>query len=162
LYLHDTFISPSPLYLHPSILICSFIRQIPENGTAWNSHYVFAYQIRIEYLPNTNNDDEKLNPTVQLMGRTWRIQGDDGRSEPICVDAPTTGAVGHCPVLNPGDVFTYMSGCEIPTPKGSMNGMFHMAVVPSSSTSTLVGENRNSKPLSQFLLIVPSFPLQMT
>jgi len=40
-----------------------------------------------------------------------------------------TGAVGHHPVLGPGEVFEYMSGADISTPTGAMEGIFHMAQV---------------------------------
>eukprot|EP00985_Skeletonema_marinoi_P010659 scaffold4994_cov125-Skeletonema_marinoi.AAC.4 len=45
------------------------------------------------------------------------------------VDEPRTGAVGHLPVLGPGEVFEYMSGAELSTPTGQMTGCFHMASV---------------------------------
>lgn len=102
---------------------------------------------------------------VQLLGRTWRISEchhrprkqrllDDGallnegsqdeqeeRREVQVVNEPRTGAVGHLPVLGPGDVFEYMSGAEITTPKGKMEGCFHMALVDmETSDSAHVGD----------------------
>ncbi|KAL9185974.1 hypothetical protein ACHAXT_005212 [Thalassiosira profunda] len=56
------------------------------------------------------------------------------------VDEPRTGAVGHLPVLGPGEVFEYMSGAEIATKTGAMGGAFHLASVDMQSThSALVG-----------------------
>lgn len=44
------------------------------------------------------------------------------------------------PVLLPGNVFEYMSGCELFTQHGTMGGCFHMAVVPSNTKSAMVGD----------------------
>jgi uncharacterized protein affecting Mg2+/Co2+ transport len=100
--------------------------------------YRFAYRIRVENLPLSNT------PTVQLFGRTWHIQDltPDGIAvgEPIHVHMPTNGAVGHFPVLEPGQVFEYVSGCELATPHGSMHGSFHMALVPPKTKSKVVGD----------------------
>ena len=37
--------------------------------------------------------------------------------------------VGHLPVLGPGEVFEYMSGADIATSSGAMEGCFHLATV---------------------------------
>ena len=132
--------------------------------------YRFAYRMRVENLANNAN-------TVQLLGRTWRIQDTDSQGEPIGepqhVHAPTTGVgalsswgsvrlharyryraysfltlssltfidvVGHLPVLHAGDVFEYMSGCELFAEKGTMSGSFHMAEVPDKIRSAIVGD----------------------
>ncbi|KAL7457066.1 hypothetical protein ACHAWC_008564 [Mediolabrus comicus] len=52
------------------------------------------------------------------------------------VNEPRTGAVGHLPVLGPGEVFEYMSGAELATPKGKMEGVFHMASVDMQTTDS--------------------------
>ncbi len=52
------------------------------------------------------------------------------------VNEPRTGAVGHLPVLGPGEVFEYMSGAELSTPTGQMEGCFHMASVDMQSTDS--------------------------
>jgi len=58
------------------------------------------------------------------------------------VNEPRTGAVGHLPVLGPGEVFEYMSGADIATPSGTMEGCFHMASVDMQSTdSAHVGDH---------------------
>lgn len=117
----------------------------------------FAYRIRVENLP----DNDK---TVQLVGRTWRIQEENHfnvpHGDPIIVQAPTTGAVGHLPVLQPGQVFEYMSGCELGTKTGNMSGLLHMAVVPPKTTSAMVGDPIDAfQSDHKFELAVQPFPL---
>ncbi len=77
------------------------------------SHYVFAYQVRIE-----NNGGE----TVQLRNRHWRITDEGGR----CQEVRGAGVVGEQPILNPGDSFEYTSGTPLSTPSGIMVGSYEM------------------------------------
>jgi len=96
----------------------------------------FAYRIRIENV-DTNNE------TVQLLGRTWHIQelyNNEPVGEPVEVHAPQTGAVGKLPVLQPGEAFEYMSGCELGTSMGVMKGCFHLCRVPPDTPSAVVGQ----------------------
>ncbi|KAL7525357.1 hypothetical protein ACHAXR_003001 [Thalassiosira sp. AJA248-18] len=44
--------------------------------------------------------------------------------------------VGHLPVLGPGEVFEYMSGADIATTSGAMEGCFHMASVDMQNTDS--------------------------
>ena len=88
--------------------------------------YKFAYRIRVENL----NDASKENKALQLLGRTWNIyearqtnassltmlleedsRPPNGEQEEIQirtlvqrVHEPKTGAVGHFPVIRPGEV----------------------------------------------------------
>lgn len=118
----------------------------------------FAYRIRVENF----TDSPK---TVQILGRTWRIEeeaGNDGYTpDPVIVNAPTTGAVGHLPVLKPGGVFEYMSGCELATSTGSMGGLLHMAVVDETTPSAMVGDPIDAfqSTTEKFELPVQPFPL---
>ena len=48
--------------------------------------------------------------------------------------------VGHLPVIHPGEIFEYMSGCEIGTETGSLSGCFYMAQVDNKTQSAMVGE----------------------
>jgi ApaG protein len=77
----------------------------------------FAYRIRVENLSS---------PEVQLLGRSWIIEAEgEPPSEVIRVHDPMGGAVGQFPVLQRGQAFEYMSGCELATPTGVMKGCFH-------------------------------------
>jgi len=100
----------------------------------------FAYRIRVENISSS--------VTVQLLGRYWHIAevrddcDNDGSSpEPIEVDAPYTGAVGQLPVLQPGQVFEYVSGTDLTTPRGEMMGHLYMATVPPQTKSAKSGDD---------------------
>ena len=142
----------------------------------------FAYRMRIENFnepedvedATCENEEENLT-SVQLLGRTWKIvddgldiSADDNHdSKEVIVDAPTTGAVGHLPVIHPGQVFEYMSGCELGSYEGHMKGSFHMAMVDKRTRSALVGdpvqafklpaERRFELPVAPFKLIDEEF-----
>ena len=99
------------------------------------------------------------------MGRTWKIQEHNENGTPlgdaVTVNAPTTGAVGHLPVILPGLVFEYMSGCELASKTGNMGGLFHMALVDDSTPSAMVGDPIDAfrKTADKFELVVQPFPL---
>eukprot|EP00540_Astrosyne_radiata_P018293 CAMPEP_0116842370 /NCGR_PEP_ID=MMETSP0418-20121206/11475_1 /TAXON_ID=1158023 /ORGANISM="Astrosyne radiata, Strain 13vi08-1A" /LENGTH=361 /DNA_ID=CAMNT_0004472965 /DNA_START=330 /DNA_END=1415 /DNA_ORIENTATION=- len=140
----------------------------------------FAYRVRIENLHPSQ--------TIQLLGRTWRMQGghsrrraalaamapvttsenhddDDDNEDVVEVNAPTTGVVGHLPVLKPRQVFEYMSGCEL-TGEGTMEGYLHFCVVDPSTPSAMVGDPvealEESDDFVQFKVAVKPFPLVAT
>jgi uncharacterized protein affecting Mg2+/Co2+ transport len=102
--------------------------------------YRFVYRIRME---NTS-----LDQTVQLLGRSWIIQEGGSASDhslgteqtSIKVHAPHTGAVGQHPVLAPGQFFEYMSGCDLATESGLMQGCFHFCHVPAGTPASRVGQ----------------------
>jgi len=56
----------------------------------------------------------------------------------VCLDMHK---VGHLPVIHPGEIFEYMSGCEISTNTGSLSGYFYMADVEEDTQSAMCGEN---------------------
>lgn len=112
-----------------------------------STKYRFAYRVRVE---NISQDQ-----TVQLVGRYWHISEEEEQghvaaemagnapppeSTPIEVNAPYTGAVGQLPVLQPGQVFEYMSGTDLGTPRGVMRGHLYMARVPSTTPSAKSGD----------------------
>jgi ApaG protein len=76
-------------------------------------YYMWAYRVRIENLSTE---------TVQLRTRYWRITDAGGRVQEVRGD----GVVGEQPVLPPGEVFEYTSGCPLPTPSGIMVGSYRM------------------------------------
>jgi ApaG protein len=85
----------------------------PERSRPADHHWFFLYTITI-----TNEGDE----TVQLVTRHWIIT--DGNDNVEEVKGP--GVVGEQPVLQPGDAFTYTSGCSLRTPFGVMRGTYQM------------------------------------
>jgi ApaG protein len=60
---------------------------------------------------------------VQLKTRFWRITDSIGRTEEV----RGPGVVGQTPVIDPGQSFTYTSGCPLSTPSGIMVGSYQMA-----------------------------------
>ena len=84
---------------------------LEEQSSPTESHYVWAYQVRIE---NTGGE------TVQLISRHWTITDGTGQVEEV----RGLGVVGDQPVLEPGESYEYTSGCPLPTPFGSMEGSY--------------------------------------
>lgn len=80
----------------------------PEQG-----RYFWAYTIEIVNLSER---------TMQLMTRHWLIT--DGRGE--VHEVRGEGVIGKQPVLQPGESFSYTSGCPLMTPDGSMSGSYAM------------------------------------
>lgn len=104
---------------------------------------------------NTSSGDGiKATATVARRKREFTKQ---------VVDAPTSGAVGQLPVLQPGHVFEYMSGCELASGFGEMEGSFHFAFVPSSTKSATLGmhvDACNNPKYSSFSVPVGRFELK--
>jgi ApaG protein len=78
-----------------------------------DNRYFWAYAIEIA------NQGEEV---VQLRSRHWRITDANGRTEEV----RGAGVVGKQPVLKPGEVFSYTSGCPLTTPSGIMVGTYQM------------------------------------
>ena len=60
-----------------------------------------------------------------LVSRHWVITDAQGRVEEVT----GPGVVGEQPILKPGEVHSYTSGCPLPTSSGWMRGAYHMSVV---------------------------------
>lgn len=89
---------------------------LAEQSSPSDSHYVWAYQVRIE-----NEGAE----TVQLLTRHWKITDAMGRLQEV----RGAGVIGEQPVLAPGESFEYTSGTPLPTPSGIMLGTYGMRVL---------------------------------
>ena len=77
------------------------------------SEYMFAYRITIE---NHNPFPIKLN------SRHWYIFDSNGSYREV----EGEGVVGMQPVINPGDEYQYVSGCNLHTEMGRMHGIYLM------------------------------------
>ena len=86
---------------------------LEEESEPSESHYVWAYRVRID------NDSDTV---VRLCDRHWQITDSSGRTFTVDGD----GVVGEQPVLAPGDVYEYVSGCPLETPSGLMVGHYGM------------------------------------
>jgi ApaG protein len=94
-------------------------------------HYAFEYIVKIE------NQSKEL---VQLNSRHWNIL--DSLNDDETVDGE--GVIGKKPVLKPGEVHTYSSGCLLASPYGAMYGFYRMI-------------NLNST--KKFNVVIPTFKL---
>ena len=112
---------------------------LEEQSEPDDSHFVFAYHIRIQ-----NNGGD----VVQLLNRYWQIT--DGRGRIKEVRGP--GVVGEQPVLRPGEAFEYTSGCPLNTETGIMVGTYEM--------ETLDGE-RFDVDIPAFSFDAPDAPVQL-
>ncbi len=78
-----------------------------------NNEFMFAYRITIE---NHNNFP------LQLLRRHWYIFDSNGEQREV----EGEGVVGVQPILQPGEQFQYVSGCNLRTEMGKMHGMYTM------------------------------------
>ncbi|MFO7705445.1 MAG: Co2+/Mg2+ efflux protein ApaG [Halopseudomonas sp.] len=88
-------------------------RYLQEQSDPSAGRYAFAYTIHIE---NTGD------VAAQLLDRHWTIIDGNGKQKEV--SGP--GVVGEQPLLEPGAVFTYSSGCLLETPVGTMAGSYGM------------------------------------
>lgn len=77
------------------------------------SHYVFAYRITIK------NHGEH---SIRLLRRHWHIIDSDSTRREV----EGEGVVGEQPLIVPGEVYRYVSGCNLNTELGKMFGTYLM------------------------------------
>jgi ApaG protein len=87
---------------------------MPDQSRTEARRWFWVYHIRLE-----NHRDD----TIQLRTRHWRIT--DSRGMVNLVEGE--GVVGETPVLAPGQTHDYVSGCELMTNHGSMEGHYTFA-----------------------------------
>jgi ApaG protein len=97
-------------------------------------HFVFTYKIAIE-----NNSEQ----TVQLLRRRWHIFDSNGTTREV----EGEGVVGQQPVLEPGERYEYVSGCNLRTSIGRMKGTYQMERVVDGKMLTVS--------IPEFVMIVP-------
>ncbi len=83
--------------------------------------FMFAYRINIE---NHNSFP------VKLVSRHWYIFDSNGNSREV----EGEGVVGVQPVLNPGENYQYVSGCNLNSEMGKMHGLYQMENLSSNET----------------------------
>ncbi len=77
------------------------------------AQHAFAYTISIE---NQSKD------TVQLISRYWKIKDSLNDTEVVQGE----GVIGKKPILLPGQIHTYTSGCLLNSSFGAMYGHFNL------------------------------------
>ena len=86
---------------------------LPEASKPGEQKYFFTYHITI-----ANEGDEP----AQLLTRHWIIKDAYNNLEEVRGE----GVIQQQPLLSPGEVFTYSSGCPLPTEWGTMRGTYGM------------------------------------
>lgn len=99
-----------------------------------NDQFMFAYRIEIENLSDY---------TIQLLRRQWQIFDSNGTQKEV----EGEGVVGVQPILEPGQLHAYVSGCQITTDIGSMRGHYSMIRVADGTTFNVE--------IPEFQLMVP-------
>ncbi|MBK0383219.1 Co2+/Mg2+ efflux protein ApaG [Pedobacter sp. SD-b] len=85
----------------------------PEYSNPANEHFMFAYKIMIENLSDYS---------VQLISRHWNIFDSNGTKREV----EGEGVVGLQPIIEPGQFHEYVSGCNLKTDMGTMQGTYQM------------------------------------
>lgn len=97
-------------------------------------HFMFAYQISVENLTEY---------TIQLMRRQWFIFDSCGTRREV----EGEGVIGLQPIIEPGESYSYVSGCNLTTDMGSMAGNYLM--------NRTVDDSEFTVDIPEFQLIVP-------
>lgn len=85
----------------------------PDYSSPSQYHYVFTYRVSIE-----NNS----NKTIQVLRRHWLIQDASYRTREVTGE----GIVGQQPIIEPGKVHEYVSGCNLKSGMGTMSGTYQV------------------------------------
>ena len=86
-------------------------KYLPEHSNPIQNYYVFSYLVSIH---NTSPYD------IQLLRRHWNIFESNGVYREIEGD----GVIGFQPVIEPGQIHEYASGCHLETDMGKLAGYY--------------------------------------
>jgi ApaG protein len=107
-----------------------------EYSSPTQQHYVFTYRISIENLSDK---------TIRLKSRHWEIHDATFAKR----DVAGEGVVGKQPILEPGSSHQYVSGCNLRSGIGKMQGYYTMEIINSGKTFTVN--------IPAFNMVVPTF-----
>ena len=107
----------------------------PERSDPAQDHWFFLYTVTI-----TNQGEE----TVQLLRRHWIVTNGEGHVEEV----KGPGVVGDQPVLQPGESYTYTSGCPLTTAFGFMQGTYQMITAKGDEFDAEIAQFELSEPYS--------------
>jgi ApaG protein len=103
----------------------------PDYSDVQKGNYFFSYKISIH----------NLNPfSIQLLKRHWYIFDSNAKIREV----EGEGVVGEQPVIEPNREFHYMSGCDLHTEIGKMQGNYEMINLNNNQT---------------FVVAIPAFQL---
>lgn len=83
----------------------------PDYSSPLKHEFMFAYRITLENLNNFS---------VQLLNRNWKIFDSNGEYREV----EGEGVVGIQPIIHPNEKFQYVSGCNLKTEMGKMQGVY--------------------------------------
>jgi ApaG protein len=106
----------------------------PSYSSPSQYHFVFTYRITIE-----NQSDF----TIQLMRRHWHIHDAAFTTREV----EGEGVVGQQPVLEPGQIHQYVSGCNLKSGVGKMLGTYLMERVVDGATFQVI--------IPEFTMVAP-------
>lgn len=86
---------------------------LDEQSDPGKQQFAFAYRVRLKNVGDAR---------VQLVSRHWIITDSVGKVRHV----KGPGVVGEQPVLEPGQEFEYMSGSQLESPMGTMEGTYQM------------------------------------
>ena len=86
---------------------------MPEYSSPAQYHFVFTYRISIENISDH---------TIKIKARHWDIRDTTHAKREVDGD----GVVGKQPILEPGEVHQYVSGCNLKSGVGRMSGYYTM------------------------------------
>lgn len=99
-------------------------------------HYVFTYRIVIENLSDK---------TIRLLTRHWEIFDSTYPKREVAGE----GVVGKQPILEPGATHQYVSGCNLRSGIGKMQGYYTMEKIDGGKTFIVK--------IPEFTMVVPTF-----
>ncbi len=98
------------------IAVSAVPQYIAEQSDPAKDNYVFAYTITIENVGTV---------AAQLISRHWIIADASGEVQEV----RGLGVVGRQPLLQPGEIFSYTSGCQLDSPVGTMRGSYQLTAL---------------------------------
>lgn len=98
--------------------------------------FFFNYSVKIENLSHSS---------VQLISRHWRIV--DSLAPTRIIEGK--GVVGEQPILEPGEIHSYTSGCDLSSTLGYMEGHYEFVTI-----------NDKGEHTKKFKVDVPKFTLE--
>ncbi|MFM9162949.1 MAG: Co2+/Mg2+ efflux protein ApaG [Methylocystis sp.] len=109
---------------------------MPDRSDPEQGRFFWSYTIEIANLGTQR---------VQLLSRHWLIIDANGRREEV----RGPGVVGEQPLLEPGEIFRYASGCPLCAPSGMMQGSYRMTTDNGETFDVVIPAFSLDRPLSK-------------
>ncbi|MCB9758772.1 MAG: Co2+/Mg2+ efflux protein ApaG [Alphaproteobacteria bacterium] len=110
-------------------------RYLPEHSDPSARMWMFAYRVTLTNVGKV---------PVQLRSRHWVITDATGHEEHV----RGPGVVGEQPRLQPGETFSYSSGCPLRTSMGTMHGTYQMLTDEGEGFDAVIAPFTLADPLS--------------